>query len=306
MLLSASESFWQVPVFYERLRRVPLLRPYATRQIIEQLKVAYEMGGAFLRAHEHILHVAHERAASQAAGGGSSPQTVKAAAEEAARLSKAEKLQKAARRASLMSSGASLLTRAFSKKGVGHEEATASASPATTAAVAAEESADAATYAPKTLFTSLRRQRKKGEAEDEDSRRAEREQRAAILKSSEDPLMKVAHLSEKEVKAVTKAMDDMQNRSPLISRIVQNLHATNVALFRQRRSIEHMKENGEIMEVDAGELMAAVNVKLMALYRRPLVEWGLDGERRPAHLGSDLSALSLSVRGPSTLRLRAF
>ena len=108
---------------------------------------------------------------------------------------------------------------------------------------------------------------------------ADWERQASLLDEDEDPLMQVAVLHVANVRRVEKAMDELRLKSPLISRIVQNLHATNVVLFSQRKEIHHMHEKGELAEADAAILTAEVNRKLKQLYERPMADWGVSEEQ---------------------------
>jgi len=112
------------------------------------------------------------------------------------------------------------------------------------------------------------------------------DERAKILASGDDPLMQVVLLHRPSVQHVKTAMDELHRRSPLISRIVQNLHATNVALFGQRKEIIHLRHKGELAEADATALCDEVNRKLKALYHRPMADWGVS-EEQLAHRRSE-------------------
>ena len=105
-----------------------------------------------------------------------------------------------------------------------------------------------------------------------------KERKTILEDTDEDPLMMVARLHDQNIRRVQKAMEELRLKSPLISRIVQNLHATNVALFTQRREITHMHEKGELAEADTAILIEQINHKLKVLYHRPMADWGVSEE----------------------------
>jgi hypothetical protein len=307
---------FKIPAWVLRLERVTFAfaKSVATRAIVEQLKTAYEMGAAYLRAHEKLMNRANERQEQRDLAHRLSGTTAASVAKKR-RVFRWRSKARGDKRAKVpigFGSAAMLLAKRHSEgEQDGAAEATVPGSPLTEARRHAmapppgENSGDTSSSVVKrqaqactaptvtklrsetttreTVLDRLAKLEQQGIHVLDDNGAAER---AQALNSSDDPLMQVALLHNQHVRRVQKAMDELRLQSPQISRIVQNLHATNVALFQQRREINRMRENGELAETDAVALSNEVNRKLKALYHRPMADWGVTGKqlaRRRTH-----------------------
>ena len=307
---------FQIPVWATKVEKVPFefLRKIAMRAIVEHLKVAYEMGAAFLRAHEAMMHVADERTKQleKEVESLERDSVVMEAQETTKSRTKTSKVgfkflnKRGSTSPDDVDAGGTALhppplassnslESSSNGSGAGGPSLRAvrrsSLKMLVSAAVAAEEghgqrdsAGDGAAgkkgksswKASSALVSKLNRLHNVvSEAMDS----ATLMERRRILRSDEHPLKQVLLLQKASVKKIEEAMKELRLRSPLISRVVQNLHATNVALFTQRREINHMRMLGELADADASAFNNEVNHKLKALYHRPMADWGVSEEQ---------------------------
>lgn len=81
-------------------------------------------------------------------------------------------------------------------------------------------------------------------------------------------LVRDAH--EGNVEKMMKILLELQENHSAVVGDVVDAHAAGLVLHHQRSMIEHMQHRGELMDLDAEELLACVNKKLKQLYLEPL------------------------------------
>jgi len=70
----------------------------------------------------------------------------------------------------------------------------------------------------------------------------------------------------KEKQRVVEALSKLNERYPEVTRVVKTRHASTIVLHHQREVIRHMKNGGELSDLDAKALTDLVNERLRKIY----------------------------------------